>query len=106
MDVDEGGLLTVQFNALSDKRLFFYILCLEETGNYVQPTTAASSHSLLSGAISFLNKGEEEAPEVYQKDHLTVCPPAKFLVSTEIPQGMSIVVCTCTCISPHCAGRL
>ena len=59
MDVDEGGLLTVQFNALSDKRLFFYILCLEETGNYVQPTTAASSHSLLSGAISFLNKGEE-----------------------------------------------
>ncbi len=34
MDVDEGGLLTVQFNALSDKRLFFYILCLEETGNY------------------------------------------------------------------------
>ena len=38
---------------------------------------------------------------MYQKDHVTVCPPAKFFVSTEIPQGMDIVVCTC--ISPHCA---
>lgn len=67
MDVDEGGVINVQFNALSDKQLFFYILCLEETGTHTHnhhPTAAPLFHYLIVDRChQFLERGRGRSPK-------------------------------------------
>ncbi len=90
--VDDGGLLNFQFNALKpNQQLYFYIVCLEETGDHaLLGVEYICDHSLTAGAITIANcnEGEEKAKLVYEfEEGKCVFLSSKLFVQANIPPG-------------------
>ncbi len=94
--MDENGLLKFQFNTLSEQQLYYYIVCLEETGTttgtswLIMPAcfTACVLYTVLLGAITLVNEGEEMADLVQLFEERTVFPSNERLLKAVIPPGI------------------